>query len=78
MKSISKKSLTKIFESLGLECKRIKGDHEIWNFIDENKSLRRPLTIRTHQKDIPLLHLHTNLKTLNISKLEFEELLKNL
>ncbi|CAN5641937.1 hypothetical protein BH10BAC5_BH10BAC5_28900 [soil metagenome] len=78
MKSLPKKVIAKFFESLGLECKRIKGDHEIWNYVDEYKCLRRPLTIRTHQKDIPLFHIHTNLKTLNISKKEFEELIKKL
>lgn len=78
MKDIPKKTLVKFFKKLGLEHKRTKGDHEIWDYADENKSLKRPLTIRTKDKDIPLFHIHTNLKTLNITKAQFEEMIKAL
>ena len=65
--------------SLGLVYKRTKASHFAYNYPDNhpNGKLRRPLIVRTNQKEIPLIHIHTNLITLNISKGEFESWLAN-
>jgi predicted RNA binding protein YcfA (HicA-like mRNA interferase family) len=64
-------------ESLGLEYERTRASHNFYNYPKGNpKRLNRPVVIRTLYKEIPLLHIHTNLKTLGISKKDFEEYLK--
>ena len=50
---------------------RTEASHDIYD--NPKKPLNRPLILRTKYKDIPLMHLHTNLKTLEVSKAEFEK-----
>ena len=65
-------------ESLGLVYERTKSSHDHYNYPKGHpKRLTRTITVRTKYKDIPVLHIHTNLRTLGISKAEFEEQIKN-
>jgi predicted RNA binding protein YcfA (HicA-like mRNA interferase family) len=63
--------------SIGLLYERTKASHDIYNYPkDDARRLTRPVTVRGNYKDIPILHIHTNLKTLGISKSDFEEQIK--
>jgi predicted RNA binding protein YcfA (HicA-like mRNA interferase family) len=65
-------------ESLGLVYERTKSSHDHYNFPKGNpKRLTRTVTVRTRYKDIPILHIHTNLKNLGISKEQFEKDIQN-
>jgi hypothetical protein len=71
IKSIPLSKWKKYLKSLGLKAKRIKSSHEIWDY-NEPRKLLRPLTVDLNYKDVPITHIHTSLKTLNISKEDFE------
>jgi len=77
MKSIDTRLFIKFLKSIGLEYKRTKGSHEIWDKKSE-PLLERPVIFRGKEKQIPPMHIHTNLLTLGISHREFEEIIKNL
>jgi predicted RNA binding protein YcfA (HicA-like mRNA interferase family) len=77
MKSIETRLFIKFLKSIGLEYKRTKGSHEIWDNINE-PLLERPVIFRGNEKQIPTMHLHTNLLTLGISHKEFEDAIKKL
>jgi len=47
----------------------IHGDHEKWNYPDN--PLDRPVIFKAVEKDIPIDHIFSNLKTLGISKKDF-------
>lgn len=65
-------------ESLGLRYERTKASHDHYNYPKGNpKRLTRTVTVRTKYKEIPILHIHTNLKTLGILKETFEQQIKN-
>lgn len=76
MKPIPTRKFIKFLKSIGLEYKRTKGDHDIWDKTDG--SLQRPVTFIGREKEIPPLHIQTNLKTLNIEPKEFMDRIKNL
>ena len=59
-----------------LEFKRTKGVHEIWDYKDD--SLLRPVTFIGKEKEIPMLHIKTNLRTMGISLKDFEKEIRNL
>jgi predicted RNA binding protein YcfA (HicA-like mRNA interferase family) len=69
---IKRKDFVKVLEYLGLKLDRVKGDHSIY----KKEGLLRPVVIAKH-KDIPLMHIQTNLKTLGISLTEFYEILNH-
>ncbi|AWM34145.1 hypothetical protein [Hymenobacter nivis] len=53
---------------LGLVLIRTEASHQQWDFPSEaGKKLLRTITIRDKDKDIPMLHMHTNLSTLELS-----------
>lgn len=62
--------------SLGLVYERHKASHYVFDNPEGKPKLDRPLIVRTKHKEIPILHIHTNLKTLGISHKDFEEWLK--
>jgi hypothetical protein len=70
-KPIPTKKFKKYLKSKGLKHLRDKGDHEIWDNPDE--PLIRPVTFIGCDKEIPSLHIKTNLETLGISYDEFEK-----
>ena len=76
IKPIPIKNTKKILKSLNLQYVRTKSSHEIWDRPDN--PLPRPVTIDTNYKDVPILHLHTTLKAIGISKKKFEEILKSI
>lgn len=78
IKQIPLAKFVRWLESLGLEHQRTTASHDHFNYpVRHPKRLTRSIVVRTKYKDIPLLHIHTNLKTLGISKQEFEKQIKN-
>lgn len=64
--------------SLGLEEVGHSSSHWYYNYPERHpKRLTRNVCVRKKYKDIPMLHIHTNLKTLNISKPRFEKEIQN-
>ncbi len=45
-------------------------------YLISQNPLSRPVVVRMKYKDMPLLHIHTTLETIGVSKKEFEEWLK--
>lgn len=76
MKSVPIRKYRKFLKSLGLKHIRTKASHEIYN--NPDKPLLRPLTLDTNYPDVPILHIYTSLKTLGMSKREFERRIKEL
>lgn len=76
-KPIPTRKFVKFLKELGLEHKRTKGDHEIWDY-PANSKLLRPVTFITKEKTIPPLHIRTNLINLGISYKKFLEILSKL
>lgn len=75
-KPIALSKFRKFLKAEGLIIIRTESSHEIWDYPD--RSLLRPITIDKNYSDVPLLHIHTNLKTLGINKADFEKKLKDL
>lgn len=71
--NISVARLRRLLSILGLSCVRIKGGHEIWF----KEGLLRNVVFQNHEEPIPEDIVLNNLRTIGISKKEFEELLKN-
>lgn len=76
IKSVPVKLFREFLKHIGCEHVRTKGGHELW--YKKDGSLLRPITIQTHVKDVPVIHIHTNLKTLGMSHNEFEQIINNL
>lgn len=77
IKQISTRKFIAWLESIGLEYERTKASHDRYNYLKGHpKRLIRTITIRSKYKEIPILHIHTNLKTLGISKDIIEEEIK--
>lgn len=77
IKQIPVYKFVKWLESKGLVHVRTTASHDMYNYPDRHpKKLTRCVVIRTKDKDIPQFHIHTNLKTLGISKEEFEREIK--
>ena len=63
----------KWLESKGLILIRISGSHHLYNYPPgDSRKLLRNVVVTPKIKDIPLTHIHTNLRTLCISKEQFE------
>lgn len=60
----------------GLEYKRTVGSHEVWDYPDD--SLLRPVVFRGAKKEIPGLHIYTNLHTLGVDSATFQKEIKHL
>ena len=68
MKSIPYQQYVALLKILGLVHIRTEASHQIWDFpAGSGRTLLRPVTIRDKDKDIPVLHMHTNLVTLELS-----------
>ncbi|RYD54875.1 MAG: hypothetical protein EOP56_18070 [Sphingobacteriales bacterium] len=77
VKQIPLYRFVKWLEWHGLEYQRTKDSHDHYNYPERHpKRLLRTVTVRTKYKDIPILHIHTNLKTMGISKEQFEQEIK--
>lgn len=75
-KSVPIKKFRKFLELQGLKLIRTKASHEIWD--NPKNPLLRPVTVDSHYPDVPMLHIHTNLKNLGISKAEFMKIIESL
>ena len=68
MKSIPYQQFVALLRALGLVLVRTEASHQHWDFPpDAGKRLLRHLIIRDKDKEIPVLHMHTNLTTLELS-----------
>lgn len=76
MRPVPVAKFKKFLKSHNIEFQRTKGDHEIWDCKDD--SLLRPVTFIGKEKEVPILHIKTNLKTLGISIKDFEQEIQNL
>jgi hypothetical protein len=76
-KSVPRKKFVKYLKSLGLEYIRSNDGHDFYDFKEPGKKLLRPVSVDVSYDDVPILHIHTNLKTLGIDKKEFSEKIKN-
>lgn len=77
VKSIPLKKFVKFLKSIGLQQIRTNSSHHLYDYPEAEKKLLRPVTVDTNYKDVPITHVHTNLKTLGISKKDFEEIIKD-
>ncbi len=76
MKPIPIKKFRKFLTSLGLEHIRDNDSHELWDYPDGH--LLRPVTIDKNYPDVPITHIHTNLKTLGMTNKQFMDKLKDI
>ena len=70
---ISAKKLCKVFEKAGFKCVRIEGDH----FVYTKEGIMRPVIIPDWQQ-VPVFIIRNNIRTENISRDEYFQLLKSL
>lgn len=70
---IKRRKFEKFLLYIGCQFKRQKGDHLIY----DRKDLKRPVVFPA-DKEIPLFIIRSNLRTLNISVVEFVEILKRI
>ena len=70
---VETKKFIKFLEFLGLRCIRIRSSHQVF----AKDGLSRPCIVDSQFKNIPINHIKTNLKTLNISYKDFLEKIKN-
>ncbi|MBN2350351.1 MAG: hypothetical protein JXJ22_16045 [Bacteroidales bacterium] len=69
-KPVPTKKFKKFLRKKGLRHQRTHGDHEIWDY-PGNSPLLRPVTFIGCEKEIPALHIQTNLKTMDMDYAEF-------
>lgn len=65
------RKLVKVFESEGFTVKRQKGDHLILT----KPQVKRPVVIKRSPREVPVIHILTNLQTAGISRERYFELL---
>jgi hypothetical protein len=78
IKVIPIKRFVRWLESKGLIHMRTDSSHDHYNYPERDpRRLTRNIVIRSKKdKDIPILHIHTNLRTLGISHTQFEKEIK--
>jgi len=80
VKPIETKLFIEFLKSLGLVfIRKDQNHHDLYDYPDghEKGKLKRPLSVRTNYKDIPILHIHTNLQNAGVKKSDFEAWLRN-
>lgn len=70
IRSVKRSEFEKFLRYIGCELVRVKGDH----FVYRKPGLARPIVL-TKSKDVPELHIRTNLKTLGISTKQFLDII---
>ena len=63
--------LVKVFELAGFAVRRQKGDHLILT----RPGVKRPLVIKTSPREVPVTHILTNIRTAEMSRERYFELL---
>lgn len=76
LQPIPTKKFKKFLKNQGLVYVRTEASHEIWDRPDD--SLLRPVTFWGHKKEVPGLHIHTNLKTIGMTYKEFKKVISKL
>ncbi len=66
MRPIPAQKFRKVLKRLGLEHKGTQASHEKWD-MRKPPMLDRPVIIWANEKDIPILHVKTNLHTLGMT-----------
>lgn len=61
----------KVLTKIGAHYIRTSGGHEVWSKV----GLTRPIILQTHKDHIPEFVIKNNLRTLNLSKDDFLDLL---
>lgn len=72
--NISVSRFRNILKALGLEQVRIKGGHEMWF----KAGMLRNVVFQTHEEPIPEDIIKNNIKTMGITKEQFDEKLKEI
>ena len=67
-------TLIKIFELDGFIVKRKKGDH----IVMVKEGIKRPIVIKSSPKEVPVIHIRTNMTTAGMSRQEYFKLLDSL
>lgn len=70
-KPVDTRKFKKWLLSKGLKHIRTEASHEIWDY--PNDSLLQPVVFRGSKKEIPPLHIKTNLRTLGIDDATFRK-----
>ncbi len=70
--SISAKKLMKILQNLGFELDHATGSH----FIYFNSKTKKRAVVPYHTKDLPIGTVMSIIRSINLSRKEFEDLLK--
>ncbi len=68
---ISYRKLVRIFELDGFVLRRQRGDHLILT----KRGVKRPVVIKTSPHEVPVTHILTNMKTAEMSRERYFELL---
>lgn len=79
VKQIPTKVFLKYLKYLGLVfIRKDQWNHNLYDYPDGHKNgkLTKHISVRVNYKDIPVLHIHTNLMNLGVSKDDFEVWLK--
>jgi hypothetical protein len=78
MKPVDMDKFVEYLKFLGLICIRQTSSHHAFDYPDgHDTKLDRPVILRVHKdKQVPLLHMHTCLSTLNKTHKDFEEWFK--
>ena len=79
IKQVPTSVVLKYFAKLGLVHKRTTASHFLYDYPDGHPGgrLLRPIPIHQFEKDVPLFHIHTILKTLDKPKSDFENWIKS-
>lgn len=68
---IDYRKLVKVFEMKGFQVIQQKGDHLIMTKV----GVKRPVVIKISEREVPVTHILTNLRTAGISRERYFELL---
>jgi hypothetical protein len=77
IKQIETELFIEFLKSLGMVYERHKSSHYTFDNPPGKPQLNRPLIVRINYKEIPILHIHTNLTTLGLTHKDFEAWLKS-
>lgn len=68
---VSPQRLIRVFEKAGFTISRRRGDHVVMT----KPGISRPLVVVTAEREVPVTHIMTNLRTAGISRQEYLSLL---
>lgn len=73
IRQIETKLFIEFLESIGMVYERHESSHYVFNNPPGKPQLDRPLIVRTKHREIPVLHIHTNLTSAGISHQTFSD-----